>query len=144
MNTKIVKHSIWLMLPVSVVMVYFLISASGFFELNLLWTVPFMVLTYGFFIWGPSMLMTYLLESIILSKESSLQQVILVFNIETGITFLIIGLLFGGLSSGIPFLALGMSVVIQICRVFYIRHKLNVIKKKEQLSNEGGHLRLIK
>jgi hypothetical protein len=132
------------MLPVSVVMVYFLISASGFFELNLLWTVPFMVLTYGFFIWGPSMLMTYLLESIILSKESSLQQVILVFTIETGITFLIIGLLFGGLSSGIPFLALGMSVVIQICRVFYIRHKLNVIKKKEQLSNEGGHLRLIK
>jgi len=123
MKTNIVKNSIWLMLPVSIIIAWITAGFNGIAEWQLIWSVPFLILTYGAFIWIPSMIMTYALESILIQSTSSLRLVAAVFGLETLLTFLFIYLIFGDFSLTIPLLAVGMSVVIQLCRLWFIQVK---------------------
>lgn len=138
MNTKVVKKSIWLMLPVSIVLVYIMVLFQGDVTWETLWVVPFGILTYGAIIWIPSMIMTYSLETFFIDESSDLLRVILIFALETLLTFLIMAGLFGFAFYSVPLLALGMSVVIQAVRILIIWQNQN---RKQQKSEK--HLRVI-
>lgn len=119
LNKKQVIKSIWVMLPVSCILVL-LIS----FSYNPRWEnfvlVPLTILSYGAIIWVPSMLFTAITEHLMLHKYSNLTKVRGIFAFETMVTFGIVAIVFGSFSFKIPVLALGMSIIIQIVRYFYL------------------------
>lgn len=126
------------MLPVSIVLVYIMVLFQGDVTWETLWVVPFGILTYGAIIWIPSMIMTYSLETFFIDESSDLLRVILIFALETLLTFLIMAGLFGFAFYSVPLLALGMSVVIQAVRILIIWQNQN---RKQQKSEK--HLRVI-
>lgn len=123
MKTSTIKNSIWLMLPISIIIVWIIAGFNGIVEWQLIWQVPFLVLILGAVIWVPSMIMTYGLESILIDPTSSLKRVAIVFGLESLLTFLFIFLIFASASMTIPMVALGMSIVIQLCRLWFIKEK---------------------
>jgi hypothetical protein len=123
MQTSTIKNSIWLMLPVSIIIVWVISGFNGISDWDLIWSVPLMILTYGAFIWVPSVVMTYTLESILLRPTSKMSTVVLVFGLETILTFAIITMIFGDFSMNIPFLALVMSSIIQAARLWWIHYQ---------------------
>lgn len=126
------------MLSVSIVLVYIMVLFQGDVTWETLWVVPFGILTYGAIIWIPSMIMTYSLETFFIDESSDLLRVILIFALETLLTFLIMAGLFGFAFYSVPLLALGMSVVIQAVRILIIWQNQN---RKQQKSEK--HLRVI-
>lgn len=126
------------MLPVSIVLVYIMVLFQGVMTWETLWVVPFGILTYGAIIWIPSMIMTHSLETFFIDESSDLLRVILIFALETLLTFLIMAGLFGFAFYSVPLLALGMSVVIQAVRILIIWQNQN---RKQQKSEK--HLRVI-
>lgn len=135
-NVREVNNSIWLLLPVAIVIAEIVAIFNGGFHYSLL-GLALGILTVGTIVWIPSMAFTFFTEAYMLNEKSTETSVLLIFGFETAVTFFIITLLFGGLASGIPFLALGMSVATQLSRWMYLKHKNRLYKKSEIEQNEN-------
>lgn len=120
-NRKNVMLSIWLMLPVSMVIGMLLSLAYGGFSWVLL--IPFFILTYGAFVWVPSIIFTNVFEYCFIDERASEQTVAMLFGFETLITFFVILFTFGVDIAEVAFLALIMSVIIQLFRWGYLKRK---------------------
>jgi hypothetical membrane protein len=127
-NKNKVKTSIWLILPVSSVIGILIALFNGMFDWHI-FLIPFFILTYGAIIWIPSIIFTALLEHFSIRERSTEKTILAVFGIETTMTFVVMLLIFGSYTALIPFLALGMSVVIQLARWYYLKHNDRMFHK---------------
>lgn len=127
-NKDKVRTSIWLMLPVSSLIVMGISAYNEVDPMGII-AVPILILTYGAFIWIPSMIMTVTLESIFIRERSTKITVMILFGVETFLTFIILLLLFQPYMDFVPLLSLGMSIVIQFSRWFYLKYKNRLYNK---------------
>ncbi len=130
LNKKRITNSIWLLLPVAITCAE-IIAIVHPENWQTYFLIPFGILTYGAFIWVPSILFVYVLEYFTIQLTARKERILVVFGVETLITFIRLLLIFGIAYSFIAFIGLGMSILTQITRWFFINYKGQLYKEKK-------------